>query len=320
ATSFRDSGRDNCSITVIHASGLERPAWLNQFVAGGKHCDLWPSHSFDAIEPAGCQHSDLTRANARAAPQQGFAARDIRACVGNELPGICRAPQLNFWLVFLDQIRLLDHYNRIGAAWNDAPGGDCGTRTWPHGNDGSVTTGDNLFVKRERLWISVTGAPSICCAQRKAIHVGPVERWCISCGHDVTCKHAGVSTCQRDSLGGHWGEVEMPCETGARFLCRDNIQKLLLPRGRTDARNQIAVSSRLWLWRFIHVATLTAKFMAKVLHEPMSPRNNPHCRPELISNHPSVRATKGAGILSQAAPLRPRSVGPAQLPPDLRWS
>ena len=60
-----------------------------------------------------------------------------------------------------------------------------------------MTAGENLLVKRERLWVAVTGAPGIGCAHSEAIDIGTVEWRRIDRGNDVTGKHAGTNICQR---------------------------------------------------------------------------------------------------------------------------
>jgi hypothetical protein len=108
-----------------------------------------------------------------------------------------------------------------------------------------VAASDDFLVEREDLWVAITGAPGIRCSYGESINVRPIERRRIDCGNDVVSEHAGKNICQRDRLGRKWREVEMPFEADARFLRRNDFKELFLARGRTYARNQIAVRCRL---------------------------------------------------------------------------
>ncbi len=85
AAGFADGRRDDRAVGVVDAGRLQRLAGRHQFVAGREHGDLRPAHDIDLGDAAGGQHADLARADARAAPQQRLAARDVGAGIGNEL-------------------------------------------------------------------------------------------------------------------------------------------------------------------------------------------------------------------------------------------
>ena len=95
AASFGDRGGNDGAIAVIDAGGAQRLAWRHQLVAGGKHRDVRPPHHGDARQPAGGEHADLARADARALTQQRLAAGDVGAGEGDELPGPDGAAQLD---------------------------------------------------------------------------------------------------------------------------------------------------------------------------------------------------------------------------------
>ena len=91
AAGFGDGGGDDRAVAVIDAGRPQRLARLHQFIAGRQHRHLRPPHHVDAAEPAGRQHADLARADTRATAQQGLAARDVGAGIGDELSR--RAPR-----------------------------------------------------------------------------------------------------------------------------------------------------------------------------------------------------------------------------------
>ena len=51
---------------------------------------------------------------------------------------MCRTPQFNARLTFLDQLRLLNHHHRVGSTRNDAACGDRSTRAGHDGDDRSM--------------------------------------------------------------------------------------------------------------------------------------------------------------------------------------
>ncbi len=86
AACFDDRGGNDRAVAVIDAGRLERPAGLDQFVAGREHGDARTAHHLDSGKAARREHADLARADARALAQQRFAARNVRTGIRNELP------------------------------------------------------------------------------------------------------------------------------------------------------------------------------------------------------------------------------------------
>ena len=81
AAGFDNRGGEDGAVAVIDAGRRERPAGLDQFVAGREHGDARASHHVDGGKAACREHADLTGADARAASQQGLATRDVGAGV-----------------------------------------------------------------------------------------------------------------------------------------------------------------------------------------------------------------------------------------------
>ena len=72
AAGFDDGRGNDGAVAVVDAAGSQRPAGLDQLVAGRQHGDTRPAHHLDRGQAAGRQHADLARADPRAAAQQQF--------------------------------------------------------------------------------------------------------------------------------------------------------------------------------------------------------------------------------------------------------
>ena len=95
AAGFDDRGGDDGAVAVIDAAGPQRPAGLDQLIAGREHGDARAAHHVDRRKTARREHADLARADLRAAAQQRFAARDVGAGIGDELPARRGAAQID---------------------------------------------------------------------------------------------------------------------------------------------------------------------------------------------------------------------------------
>ena len=95
AAGFGDGGGDDGAVAVVDAGGFQRLSRRDQLVAGREHRRPSAAAPRRSRQAAGRQHADLARADARAAPQQRLAARDVGAGVGDELPGRGRAAHLD---------------------------------------------------------------------------------------------------------------------------------------------------------------------------------------------------------------------------------
>ena len=168
---------------------------------------------------------------------QSFAARDVGARVGNELPRGSGAAQLDGRHAF-DQLGVLDHHHRIGAARQHAAGGDGGGGAGSDLDLRRMAAGDHLGVERELLWCVVGGARGVGSAQREAVDIGAVERRHVDRRGEIGGEHAAERRRKAHALGGQGRAVDMALEALARFFRRDDFEELLLPAAaRTAASN-----------------------------------------------------------------------------------
>ena len=146
ATCLRNGGRDDGAVAVIDASRRERPSGCDELVAGREHRHLRLAEDLDTADAAGRKHADLTRGDGCVAPQDHLSARDVGAGIGNELAKRRGAAHVN-GRIFVNEIGLLDHDDRVGAARNHAPGRDGGRPARLDVEDGSVPAHDDLAVE-----------------------------------------------------------------------------------------------------------------------------------------------------------------------------
>ena len=104
-----------------------------------------------------------------------------------------------------------------------------------------MAAGDHFGVERQPLRRDVACAGAVGRAQREAVDVGAVERRRIDRGHDVFGEHAVERLGKRHVFAGERREIEVPLETRARLLRRNDFEELLLPRRRAHPRNQVAL-------------------------------------------------------------------------------
>ena len=177
AAGFDDRRGEDGAVAVIDAAGPERPARLDQLVAGREHRDARPAHDVDRRQTAGRQHADLARADLAAAAEQSLAARDVGAGIGDELAARRGAAQIDRRRRgVLDQFGLLDHHHRIGAARDDPAGGDRGRGARHHFERRRNAAGDHFGVERKPLRRAVARADRIGRAHGKAVDIGAIER------------------------------------------------------------------------------------------------------------------------------------------------
>jgi hypothetical protein len=229
---FDDRGGDDGAVAVIDAGGRQRPAGLDQFVAGREHGDARAPHHVDGSEPARREHADFARADARAAAQQRFAARDIGAGIGNELAARRGAAQrdgrrdLGF-----DQFGMLDHHHRIGTARDDAAGRDRGRGAGQHFDGRRNAAGDHFGIERETFWRAVAGTRGVGGAHRKAVDIGAVKRRCIDRRDHVGREHARQRRAQRQAFTAKRRAIDAGIEAAPRLVGGHHFEELLLPGG-----------------------------------------------------------------------------------------
>ena len=159
----------------------------------------------------------------------------------------------------LDQLGVLDHHHRVGAARHHAAGGDGGGGAGRHLELRRVAAGDHLGVERELLRRARRARRP--CRRRAA---RSRRHWR---GRTAARRSAPTTSCAstRPSaaasvtrLGGQRREIEMALEARARLLGGDDFEELLLPRGRADRGEQLALGARC-AWRSALMATASPR-------------------------------------------------------------
>ena len=173
AAMFRHGRRHHGAVCVEYLRGRELGARLRQFIARRKHRHPWLGEHIQRANPAGRQQADFARADDRARAHERFAARHVRARMGDELSGPGRAANLDS--VGPQGLGLLDHNDRVGAARQRATGGDGRRRAPRHTHMGRDATGDLFAIERQAHRRCFAGAGDIRCPETKAIDVGAVK-------------------------------------------------------------------------------------------------------------------------------------------------
>ena len=201
AASLDNGSGDDGAVAVIDTARTKRPAGLDEFISGRKHGDARTADRFHRRKAAGREHADLPRADLRAPAQQGFAARNVRARIGDQLAACRRTPQFDRRRRgILDELGLLDHDHGVGAARHHAAG--CDRRRgaghdFEHGRD---PAGDNFRIEREPFRRAVAGARGIGGADSETIDIGAVERRRIDRRDHVTGENAGQRRGERQNF------------------------------------------------------------------------------------------------------------------------
>ena len=235
AAGFAHGRGDDGAVAVVNAGRPQRLAGLDQFIAGRQHGHARPAHHIDRRKPAGCEHADLSRANPGAAAQQGLAARNIGAGVRNKLPGRRRPFQFDRGRgTVIEQLGLFDHHHGVGAARNDAAGGDRRRGAGRHFDRRLDAAGDHFGIERKPLACAIAGTRGIGGAHGKAVDIGTVERRRIDRRNDVGGKNTRQRGSKRLTFRGKRRPIDASLETPPRFVRRDHFEKLLLARRAAD--------------------------------------------------------------------------------------
>ncbi len=244
AACLDDCGSKDRAVAVVDRARPQRLTRLHQLVTGRENRHLGPPRDVDRRQAAGRQHADLARADARAAPQQGLAAGDVGACVGDELAGGGGAPQLDRRpLRGLDELRVLDHQHRVGAARQHAAGRDRRRSPRLDRERRRTAARQDLAVEQEATRRRVARADEVGGTYRKPVHTGAIERRHVVRRRDVGAEHPAQRLFQRDTLARQGGEIEVALEARLRLLGRDDLEELLLAGGAPHRVEQLRVAS-----------------------------------------------------------------------------
>jgi hypothetical protein len=102
-------------------------------------------------------------------------------------------------------------------------------------------------VEGEGLGLKIAGARRIRRPQGKPVDIRAIERRRIDRGDHVMRQHAPERGGKRDAFRRERRQIDRACKARARFVGGHDLEKLLLPRGRAHARQQILLRSRLRL-------------------------------------------------------------------------
>ena len=161
-----------------------------------------------------------------------LAARDVGTGIRNELPARRRASQIDRRRrLVLDQFGLLDHHHRIGAARDDAAGGDRGRGAGLHFERWRNAASDHFGVERQALRRAVASAGGVGRTHGKAVDIGAIEWRRVDRRDHVDRKHAGERSGKRHGFGRQRRTISAGLETPTRFSGGHYFKKLLLPRG-----------------------------------------------------------------------------------------
>ena len=269
AACFRDRRREDRTIAVVDLCRAERSSRCHQLVAGREHRNLGLAHHVDLGHAAGGEDADFPRRQECPAPQHHLAARNVGTGIRDELSGARGAAHLDRRrFVILDQVGMLDHQHRIGAAWDDAAGRDGSCRAGLDRKRRGMPADDDLAVEAQPPRQRVARAQGIGGTDRKTVDIGAVEgRNVDRCGH-VLRQHAAKRRGQRDLLAGKRRRIDMARKPRARLLGRDHFEELFLPRRAAYGGNELA--GAIGLLRLEAAVCLRLRLMARVLSRPRS--------------------------------------------------
>jgi hypothetical protein len=129
---------------------------------------------------------------------------------------------------------VLDHHHRIGAARDDAAGGDRRRCAGRHFDGGRNAAGDHFGIERKTFWRAVAGACGVGGAHGKAVDIGAVERRRIDRRDHVGCEHARQRRAEGETLTAERRAIDAGIETTARLVGGNHFEELLLPRSLLD--------------------------------------------------------------------------------------
>jgi hypothetical protein len=114
---FLDGSGEDCSVRIVDRAGADRVARRDNLVAGRDNGYLRPPPDFDSGATDRRQHANLARGQYLSRAQHGFAARQVAAGKGDELPG-CRSPSHldHRGAVVIPRFGVLDHDDGVGPA------------------------------------------------------------------------------------------------------------------------------------------------------------------------------------------------------------
>jgi hypothetical protein len=106
----------------------------------------------------------------------------------------------------------------------------------------------DFAIETKPAWCAVARAYGVGGAQRESVHIRAIERRHVDRRGDVARQHAAERRRQSNGLARQRRQIQVPRKARARLLGRDNFQKLLLPRGAANRRQEIGAIALGGLW------------------------------------------------------------------------
>ena len=166
----------------------------------------------------------------------------------------------------VDDVGMLDHHHRVGAARDHAAGRDQGGGAGLDRQLGSTAGSQHFGVERQDAGPFLRSADRIGGAHGEAIDAGAVESGDVHPGDDIAGQHAAQRRRQRHGLRPDRLELQVAVETGGGLVPADDFQELFLPGRRAQLLSQVGFRHR-------------------------SPRNFPSCGSRSQQDHRGARQT-----------------------------
>ena len=157
AAKLLDRGADDRGVGVVDGARAQRIAGRDDLVARREDRHSRPAVDGDLAEPQRRQHADLARGEVRSGAKHRLASRDVRAGVAHVLAAGERTTDFEpLAAPGGDELRMLDHQHRVGAARQHSAGRDRRRDAGDHGLARHDTGREDFVVER-----TVRGVSSI---------------------------------------------------------------------------------------------------------------------------------------------------------------
>ncbi len=108
-----------------------------------------------------------------------------------------------------------------------------------------MTADDDLPVELKPLRRRIARTRGVGGAQRKAVHIGAIERRHVDRRRDVVREHAAERCGERDALRRQRRKIDMLHKARARLVGGDDVEELLLPRRTANHLDEVVTGGTL---------------------------------------------------------------------------
>ncbi|GJE44265.1 hypothetical protein AEGHOMDF_3453 [Methylobacterium soli] len=231
-----DGGGHDRPVRIVDRAGPQGLARRHQLVAGRQHRHARAPHHRNAREPAGGEHADLAGGDEARAAQHRLAERHVGAGAADELAGPRRPDELDRGgAVMLEELRMLHHHHRVGAARDDAAGGDRGRGAGRDRERRGGAAGQDLGIEGEAHRARLAGARAVGGPDREAVDEGAVEGRHVDRRGDVLGQDPAEGLRQPHGLRRQARMRHRRAEPRQRVLAREYGEELFLPGDRREA-------------------------------------------------------------------------------------